>query len=369
MMLETGQPTPEPGRRSDNKKAEAEKLEESMKIADADIDESRYADGKMPLETAGESVERMPKEQALADDAADVLTKKIGDLARQKEINAKNTGLSESMAARINAEIDKNIGELQAKLGKKSLKEARIAAMEKRVDAAMLREDEEAEGVFTSAPALETMTRKGGKKKAEKSEGQPGAELDEMRKVREQELDDIEQLVLIREKMRLEAEKAAATEQKKTEEDFFAKGEAIDAAHASGADRSRSAAERRGDAGEERYQMAERAAALRGQRPALEEQLARAERVLRGQGVKDIDETMAKRAAGGFMEQVKGFFGGLFSKKTRELNNAMALYASIRDAYNENMAELNEIDARLNRGEEFRRAMQIKAERKSFTGR
>lgn len=105
------------------------------------------------------------------------------------------------------------------------------------------------------------------------------------------------------------------------EADFFKRGESV---------KGDTMPEGIGELNNEEYEVASAAAE---QIPVLEQQLSRYEQALKDRGITDIDEAMNKRAIGGFAEKAKGFFGGLFSKKTREINSLMETYASVRDAH------------------------------------
>lgn len=147
------------------------------------------------------------------------------------------------------------------------------------------------------------------------------------------------------------------------EQAFFAKGEVMNQAHEAGKTLEyRNKAERAGDAGAERAEMAQRAEQLRSEMPAMDQQLSRAEKVLSDLGVKDIDAMMADRAKGGLLGKAKGLLGGLFNKKTRELNRAMDLYASIRDQHNAKAEELGKIEMQLDPTERQKAMSRIAAE-------
>jgi hypothetical protein len=238
-------------------------------------------------------------------------------------------------------EFGKGLDEANEKLKKAQEKKARVDAMTKRVDGKLNRID--------AAQAHADQLR---------------AEADARRESKRDTLvDEPEMEVQVEELIDEPADS-------KAEDEFFQKGEIIDAVHSSGKTlENRSAAERRGDANAERSEMALKAESLRAELPGMELQLARAEeqldrllagrtlsaeerRMLDGEKVitpgKRVDAFMSMRTNGGFMEKAKGFFGGLFNKKTRELNNAIDLYQEIRNQHNEKTGELAKIEMQLN---------------------
>jgi hypothetical protein len=174
-----------------------------------------------------------------------------------------------------------------------ALMNKRVEDMGKRVDKAMKAEDSQKE-------TLEALDRLG--KAAEKRD-----RMDAMEKRVDDDMNTDEEL-----------------------DAFLKRGKVIDQLHSAGQSTEKNTIrEGIGELNAKELEAAEKASA---QMPALDQQLSRAEAALKDRGITDIDEAMAKRAIGGFAEKAKGFFGGLFNKKTRELNSLMETYSSILEA-------------------------------------
>lgn len=131
------------------------------------------------------------------------------------------------------------------------------------------------------------------------------------------------------------------------EDAFMKRGKVIDKLHAAGQSTEKNTMrEGIGEMNAKEFEESEKALA---QMPALDQQLSRAEKALMDRGITDVDEAMAKRATGGFFGKAKGFLGGLFDKKTRELNSLMDTYASIleaRDAAQEKILKRQQLSDR-----------------------
>ena len=121
-------------------------------------------------------------------------------------------------------------------------------------------------------------------------------------------------------------------------DEFTKRGKIMDSLHGAGWTLDKgTAAGGRGELNAEEFEQAEKAAA---EMPNLDQQLARAEQALKDSGIADVDEAMNTRAVGGFAKKAKEFFGGLFNKKTRDLNSLMDTYASIRDQRNDALEKI-----------------------------
>lgn len=317
-------------------------------------------------------------------ESAEMIERKIEGMLQQKEVNLKNTALSESMATKINAEIDKNVADLRGRLPKKNGngKSTRAKGMAERVDERMSLDEEsetalaafrdklgkkreavEDPDVVTSAPTLEKL----GVKPMKDSERPTAEQMEEgrkkMRAEREAGLEAMEKMLLAKEQRENEEKMRAAAAQE-AEDAFFARGEKMTEAHVGGETFPKNAEEMAGERGEQRQLMVERAELLRAEIPGLQNAVTAAERRLHREfGIEDADEEMAKRAKGGW-ETVKGFFGGLFSKKERMKNAALEDYQRLRDRFSDRQEELNETENRLNRPEQVANAMKLKGERR-----
>lgn len=322
-------------------------------------------------------------------ESAEMIENKIEGMLQQKEVNLRNPALSESMASKINAEIDKNVtelrGRLPAKSGKKNGngKSSRAKEMAERVDERMgLDEESEAAlaafrntlekkraaaeedaDIVTSAPTMEKLGIKPMKDSERPTPEQVGEGRKKMRAEREAGLEAMEKMLLAKEQSENEEKMRAAAAQE-AEDAFFARGEKMSAAHQAGETIEKNAAEMDGERGEQRQRLAERAELLRAELPGLQNAVTAAERRLHREfGIADADAEMTKRASSGW-ESVKSFFGGLFSKKESMKNAALEDYRRLRDRHSDRQEELNETENRLNRPEQVAQAMKLKAERR-----
>jgi hypothetical protein len=353
-------------------------VEAALSPLDEQIEMKRETDDaiKMAIEASAESLKEKAEMAKETDDAIKMTMEASAEALREEELTPEVTS-REATAAETKEVMDavtdeyleseefgKGIDAANEKLkqSQEAKKAARANGMAERV-ADRMALDEESEKALAEFRA--NLEKKGAEAKF--PEKDRDTLVDEVMDVRDDELlPDV-------------ADNTA-------EQAFFAKGEVMDQAHTAGKSLEyRNKAERRGDAGAERHEMAQEAEALRAEIPAMEQQFARAEqhldqmlagrtlsaeeqRMLGDEKVitpgKRVDAFMGARSKGGFAEKAKSFFGGLFSKKTRELNHAIELYASVRDQFNEKQSRLNELDNRLNSPEAVRQAMQLKAERK-----
>jgi hypothetical protein len=376
----------EPKRRAPRKKKEATVEMEGLVDASA-LEEAGVNDN-------GDSAEIIELRPSGGDDAAS-LERKIDDMNRQKEVNLKNPALSESMAAKINAEIDKNVAELQARAatGKKSGrgKSRGKSAMAERVDERMALDDEseaalaefraklekkreevkgDDEDVVTSAPPLDKLVSKATLEKKPPTREEVAEGVKKMREEREAGFAMLEKKILDKERQEKE-EQARAAAEKETEDAFFARGEQIDTAHEGGDELVATETEMAGQRKQDRFEgrsrdqelLAERVGLLQEEIPRIQNALTASERRLHREfGIADAEEESMKRT--GAWESAKSFFGGLFSKKEKMKSAAIEDYRRLRDRLGDREAELNEAQNRLNRPEDVRRAQQLKGERR-----
>jgi hypothetical protein len=140
---------------------------------------------------------------------------------------------------------------------------------------------------------------------------------------------------------RVKADFKKRTEKKRTEQEiedaFMRRGEEISAAHEKGVELTPTRTESRRTPTEALNEMtAAQEQKMLESLPkvaALREQMDRVERTLESLGVTNVDGFMNERAVAGGMGKVKGFFGGLFDKKKRALNDWANLYQDLRDQY------------------------------------
>ncbi len=359
MRAEHGRAKPPelPKRRGKKKKEESpvemEGLTDASELRSEPANETNDRESGVVLRDGGES--------------AAALTRKMEQMAEQKEVNLKNSALSESMAKKINAEIDRNIEELG-------------------------RKRDELEGIVTSAPPLEKLAPKSRKAKpaakpGPRKAGEPPRTYEEHKADLEAAFENLEREanrdtlvdVEIPKKMASAAEEhesvdvdLAELNEQAAEDAFFARGEKISAAHEAGEELEATETERLGQRRQDRHEgrsqdqslLEERAELLRAELPGLQNAVTAAERRLHREfGIQDADAEMTKRASSGW-ESLKSFFGGLFSKKESMKNAALEDYRRLRDRYSERQEELNETENRLNRPEQVAQAMKLKGERR-----
>jgi hypothetical protein len=357
MRAEQGRAKPPelPKRRGRKKKEESPVEMEGLK----DVSE-------LANEAANETADRESGIVGKNAESAEALTRKMEQMAEQKEVNLKNSALSESMAKKINAEIDRNIEELG-------------------------RKRDELEGIVTSAAPIEKLVSKAPKAKkaplGPRKAGEAPRTYEEHRADLNEAFDNMEREanrdtlvdVEIPGRMNKAAEEHEAVDvdltelnQEATEDAFFSRGEKIGAAHEAGQELEATETEKAGQRKQDRFEgrsrdqelLAERAELLEQEIPRIQNAVTAAERRLNREfGISDPDETLRGRASS-VWESAKGFFGGLFSKKEKMKNTALEDYQRLRDRLTDRQSELQETKNRLERPEDIRKAMQLKGERK-----
>ncbi len=143
------------------------------------------------------------------------------------------------------------------------------------------------------------------------------------------------------------------------EANFMRRGEVIDKLHGAKQPTEKNTfAEGMGEVEAQKYEKAMKAAEAM---PVIEQQLERAKKALGDRGVTNLEDAYNRRTIDGAFGKVKGFFGGLFNKKTREVNSLMDTYASLLEDYNKAKADLDERKLHTDRSKE---GLSIRAQNK-----
>lgn len=359
--------------------------------------------------------------EARMNETSAALSKKIEDMTKQKEVNLRNPALSEAMAEKINAEIDKNVADLRERIAAKPEKKgrgksSRAKDMAERVDERMsvdeeseaalakFREDLEKkrEGtkdddadIVTSAPKLDKLISKGPKAPkaplGPRKKGEAARTYEESREDLEKAFEMLEKSAEKPKEVDIDlTELNEQAEQRDTivdadmesrmkkeggddiEQEFFKRSEQISAAHEAGEELEATETERAGQRKQDRFEgrskdqelLYERKDLLEREIPGIQNAVTAAERRLNREfGISDADAVLQARAES-VWESAKGFFGGLFSKKEKMKNAALEDYQRLRDRLTDRQSELQETNNRLTRPEDIRRAQQIKGERR-----
>lgn len=157
---------------------------------------------------------------------------------------------------------------------------------------------------------------------------------------------------------------AKADAQRKMEEAFFARGEAMDAAHTAGETLPMNAAEKQAAENDTLRAEREMRAALQADIDRAAAGVKQAAEYLRAtHHVDDPMAALAERATGGTWGKIKGFFGRIGKAELQAKERALDTYDRMGRNLAEMQARANEMDMRLNKPMMVRESKRISAER------